>query len=168
MGDVSDILIQELIAAPDFHRLIRLVQVSISADHVQHLGGASDDDCLDVSEHGPTPQVVLLTARTLYEQCQQMTCTSSDTTLALKGLSEQEATLLQVHKYALSFSAQTTAPGHFLVTRLYACCRCVLAARCAFFQALFSTTWTEPTSEYVSVSTEEVHQASTCLACTAL
>lgn len=111
MGDVSDILIQELVAAPDFHRLIRSVQ-AISAD--QHLGTASDDDCSDVSEHGPTPQVVLMTARTLYEHCQQMTCTSSDTTLAMKGLSDQEATLLQVHKYDLSFSAQSTASGHFL------------------------------------------------------
>ncbi|DBA76932.1 hypothetical protein WJX77_008986 [Trebouxia sp. C0004] len=125
-----ELLFRELRTSPDFCTLIRSIQEPHTADHPQQNGERPDDQSSNESEQAGPPDDLLCSARTLFEQCQQMTCTTSDTTLTVKGLTDQAAVLIQVH-------------------------RCVLAARSPFFQALFSKTWTEPSSENIAVSTEE-------------
>ncbi len=49
------------------------------------------------------------TAQTLFQECQQMTCMSSDTTLAIQSLSDKSPVLLQVHRCAL---ASNWNPAH--------------------------------------------------------
>ncbi|KAL0025284.1 hypothetical protein WJX79_000539 [Trebouxia sp. C0005] len=125
-----ELLFRELSTSPDFCKLIGSFQETHTADHPQQNGERLDDKSVDDSEQAAPPDELLWSARTLFEECQQMTCTTSDTTLAVKGLTDHSAVLMQVH-------------------------RCVLAARSPFFQALFSKTWTESSSENIAVSTEE-------------
>ncbi len=94
------LLFRELSTSSDVCTLIRSIQNSHTAYHPQQFGELPDDKAPDGSEQAAPPDDLLCSARTLFEQCQQMTCTTSDTTLAVKGLTDQTAVLAQVHRCA--------------------------------------------------------------------
>ena len=163
-----ELLFRELSTSPDFCTLIRRnrsIQASRNADHPQQLGELPDDKAPDDSGQAAPLDDVLCSARTLFEQCQQMTCTTADTTLAVKGLADQAAVPMQVHRCASRRYIQPVLiwVSSWLFTSVWLG-RCVLAARSPFFQALFSRTWTEPSSENIAVSTEEVTKVHVVLA----
>ncbi len=160
-----ELLFRELSASPDFCTLTRSIQESHTADHPQQNGERLDDKSLNDSEQAGPPDDLLCSARTLFEQCQQMTCTTSDTTLAVKGLTDQAPVLMQVHRCAYRRCVYRVSCGK-TASCLPVCGRgrCVLAARSPFFQALVSKTWTEPSSENIAVSTEEVTRVHVVLA----
>lgn len=87
-------LVQELQSSP---AVCDLIQLQLGADIPRSPalpGGGEQSDSQSLSA-----EVLQLTSRTLFEECQQRTCMSSDTTLAMKGLSDQNPVLLQVHRY---------------------------------------------------------------------
>lgn len=92
-----ELLFRELSTSPDFCTLIRSIQESHTTDHPQQL---PDEKSPNDFEQAVAPDDLLCSARTLFEQCQQMACTTSDTTLAVKGLTDQAAVLVQVHRCA--------------------------------------------------------------------
>ncbi len=95
-----ELLFRELSTSSDVCTLIRSIQKSHTAYHPQKFEELPDDKAPDDSEQAPPPDDLLCSARTLFEQCQQMTCTTSDTTLAVKGLADHAAVLMQVHRCA--------------------------------------------------------------------
>ena len=105
---VEECLVQDLLSSPAFCDLIH----SLQPDALEHQDPpyAEDDDHHDSSQSIP-PELVQLTVQTLLEECQQRTCTSSDTTLALKGLSDQSPVHLQIHRCVLTLRASWTHPS---------------------------------------------------------
>ena len=91
----GECLAQELLSSPAVCKLIN------SIDAVEHHdpSSAQGDDHRDSSQYIPT-ETVQLNVQTLFDECQQNSCTSSDTILALKSLSEQSPVHLQVHRCA--------------------------------------------------------------------
>ena len=160
-----ELLFRELSTSPDFCTLIRSIQESHTADHPQQNGERLDDKRSNDSEQAGPPEDLLCSARTLFEQCQQMACTTSDTTLAVKGLTDHAAVLMQVHRCASRCCIHRISCGK-TASCLPSCGhgRCVLAARSPFFQVLFSKTWTEASCEQIAVSTEEVTRVHVVLA----
>ena len=148
-----ELVVRARSTSSDVCTLIRSIQKSHTAYHPQQFGELPDDKVPDDSEQASRPEDLLCSARTLFEQCQQMTCTTSDTTLAVKGLADHAAVVMQVHRFV---------SRHYILGKAAGCLpvcghvRCVLGARSPFFQALFSQTWTEPSSENIAVFTEEV------------
>lgn len=160
-----ELLFRELSTSPDFCKLIGSFQETHTADHPQQNGERLDDKSVDDSEQAAPPDELLWSARTLFEECQQMTCTTSDTTLAVKGLTDHSAVLMQVHRCA--YHCCVYRVSYWKTASCLPLCvhgRCVLAARSPFFQALFSKTWTESSSENIAVSTEEVTRVHVVLA----
>ena len=150
----ADCLVSNLLSSPAACDLLQ----SLQPDTERHAGVALSDgeEQLDSMVY-MTADAVLMRTTELFEECQQKTSTSSDTTLALSGLDEQDAVHLQVHRYWLPpFLLRASTSDMLQKDSFCYCYRCILASRCAFFQALFSTTWTEPNSEYIEISTEEV------------
>jgi len=94
-----ELLVRELSTSSDVCTLIRSIQKSHTAYHPQQFGELPDDKVPDDSEQASRPDDLLCSARTLFEQCQQMTCTTSDTTLAVKGLADHAAVVMQVHRF---------------------------------------------------------------------
>ena len=144
-------LVQELLLSPAVCDLIHSTQPDADTHGDSSFPEGNNDQ--DSSERIPVA-LLQLTVQTLLQDCQQRRCTSSDTTLALKGLSDQSPVHLQVHRCALALCVTCTHPSSLIWP--YVFYRCILASRCPFFQALFSTSWTEASSEHTTVSTEEV------------
>jgi len=95
-----ELLFRELSTSSAVCTLIRSIQKSHTAYYPQQFRELPDDKAPDDSEQAAPPDDLLCSARTLFEQCQQMTCTTSDTTLAVKGLADHAAVLMQVHRCA--------------------------------------------------------------------
>ncbi len=147
----AECLASELLSSPEVHRLIRSPANSEDAQNIVLDGSITK---LEGSEPTVSPTAVLATASTLFRECQEMTCQSCDTTLAITGLADQDATILQIHRYLLLHHFIKLCNEDLRLTYRVRD-RCVLAARCPFFRALFSTTWTELSSDHIAVSTEE-------------
>ena len=88
-------LVQDLLLSPAVCDLIN----SIQPDALAHDDSESSDHHESL-QHIPS-EVMQLTTQNLLEECQQGTCTSTDTTLAFKGLSDQSPAHLQVHRCVL-------------------------------------------------------------------
>ena len=91
-------LVEELLSSPAVCNLIKSIHDAVEQQDPALPGGGGQHD-------SPIPipaDVLQLTLETLLEECQQKTCTSSDTTLAMKGLSDQTAVHLQVHRCVLT------------------------------------------------------------------
>ena len=95
-----ELLFRELSTSSDVCTLIRSIQKSHTAYHPQQSGKLPDDKAPEDFEQAAPPDDLLCSARTLLEQCQQMTCTTSDTILAVTGLADHAAVLVQVHRCA--------------------------------------------------------------------
>ena len=128
-----ELLFRELSTSPDFCTLIRRnrsIQASRNADHPQQLGELPDDNAPDDSGQAAPLDDVLCSARTLFEQCQQMTCTTADTTLAVKGLADQAAVPMQVHRCASRRYTARFDLGKQLA--VYLCVAWQVCASCTF------------------------------------
>ena len=91
-------LISQLLSSPEAQKLIQSVKLSQNAEYAEGLGPESTSGSLQNVDKVIPREDVLVTAKTLLEECQQLTCRSSDATLAMQGLADQGATLLQVHR----------------------------------------------------------------------
>ena len=58
-----------------------------------------EEDAQNFSAQEVSANHVLSAARTLFEECQQQTCNSSDITLAMKGLVDDKVVYVQAHRY---------------------------------------------------------------------
>lgn len=98
MVDVAvDGLMQELRLSPAVCELIRQQHGAVTHNSpVLPVGGEQCEPPYISSE------VLQLTTQTLFKHCQQKTCMSSDTWLAIQSLSEKNPVLLQVHRYVLN------------------------------------------------------------------
>lgn len=91
-------LVQELLLSPAVCDLINSTQPDADTHNDSSFPQGNDNQG---SPERKTVAVLQLTVQTLLKDCQQRTCTSSDTTLALKGLSDQSSVDLQVHRCVL-------------------------------------------------------------------
>lgn len=95
----GECLAQDLLSSPAVCKLINSIDALEHHDPSSALG----DDHGDSSQRIPAEKVQLYVQK-LFDECQQNSCTSSDTTLALKSLSERSPVHMQVHRCATTSS----------------------------------------------------------------
>lgn len=102
----TDCLVSDLMSSSAACDLFQSLQPDIEGH--DEVGSLTREEQIDYMRK-LTTDVVLMRTTQLFEECQQKTSTSSDTTLAMRGLDEQEAVYLQVHRYLLPWSLMYTA-----------------------------------------------------------
>ena len=89
-----DCLIEELRLSPAVCDLIQQQHGAVIHSSPPLPVGSAQCDSLQIPA-----DLFQLTTQTLFKECQQRTCVSSDTTLAIQSLSDKDPVLLQVHRY---------------------------------------------------------------------